>query len=145
MAGRPGHERTYRDLHAKIRSLPNLAYVGELTHEQVNDLIAKSHFLVNTSDVEGFSNTFIQAWMRNTVVLSMNVDVDGVLRDQGLGYFAGSYDTLRDLLGRLASRAAEVAATADRARRFALEHYGTSNVDRLAEVLVPLARGAERE
>ena len=33
--------------------------------------------LVNTSDYEGFSNTFIQAWMRRVPIASLHVDPDG--------------------------------------------------------------------
>ena len=101
MAGRAGNERTHGELHAKIRALGNLEYLGELSHDQVNELLGRAHCLVNTSDAEGFSNTFIQAWMRGTAVLSLNADVDGVLASGDLGYLAGSFDKLRAQLERL--------------------------------------------
>ena len=103
MAGRAGNERTHGELHAKIRALGNIEYLGELSHEKVNELLGRAHCLVNTSDAEGFSNTFIQAWMRGTVVLSLNADVDGLLASGELGVLAGSFDKLRAQLERLAA------------------------------------------
>ena len=135
MAGRAGHERTYRGLHQKISSLANLDYLGELSHDEVNVLLKQSHFLVNTSDVEGFSNTFIQAWMRDTAILSMKVDVDGAFARRGLGYLAGSYEELRRLLVELSADPTGLFPTLRRARDFALEHYSTRKIDQLIDVL----------
>ena len=134
MAGRAGNERTHGELHAKIRSLGNLEYLGELSHDQVNELLGRAHFLVNTSDSEGFSNTFVQAWMRGTAVLSLNADVDGALACGDLGHLAGSFDKLRAQLERLiADRPAREALT-ERARTLALQRYGTGNLDALVGV-----------
>ena len=135
MAGRRGSDRVYGDLHAKIRSLGNVEYVGELTHDEVNELLARSHCLINTSDVEGLSNTFIQAWMRGTVVLSLNADVDGALAERGLGYLAGTYQNLRDLLAKLVADPNDLQALTHRAREFAFERYSLKNIDALVDVL----------
>jgi glycosyltransferase involved in cell wall biosynthesis len=135
MAGRRGSDRVYGDLHAKIRSLGNVEYLGELTHDEVNELLARSHCLVNTSEVEGLSNTFIQAWMRGTVVLSLSADVDGALAERGLGYLAGSYQNLRDLIVRLVAERNDLHALTQRAREFALERYSLKNIDALIDVL----------
>ena len=135
MAGRAGNERTHGALHAKIRSLGNLEYLGELSHDQVNALLGSAHCLVNTSEAEGFSNTFIQAWMRGTAVLSLNADVDGLLASGELGFLAGSFERLRAALERLvADRSGRETLTA-RARTFALQRYGTGNIDTLVAVL----------
>jgi hypothetical protein len=135
MAGRRGSDRVYGDLHAKIRSLRNVHYVGELTHDEVNELLARSHCLVNTSDVEGLSNTFIQAWMRGTVVLSLNADVDGALAERGVGYRAGTYQNLRDLLVKLVAERNDLHALTGRARDYAFENYSLKNIDTLIDVL----------
>ena len=55
------------------------------THEDVNKLLERSHLLVNTSKWEGFSNTFIQAWMRSVPVMTLGVNPDGLLDNSYLG------------------------------------------------------------
>ena len=83
MIGREGSGKHYSDFVSKLTQAPNVAYLGELPVEQVNRILGESHILVNTSDFEGFPNTFIQAWMRRVpvgrmrVTLSEKPEVDG--------------------------------------------------------------------
>ena len=56
----------------------------------MNRLLARSHIFVNTSTHEGFPNTFIQSWLREVVVVSLQVDPDQVLERQQVGIAAGS-------------------------------------------------------
>ena len=135
MVGRQGNQRTHGELHAKLRSLENVEYLGELSHDEVNRLLSRAHCLVNTSDAEGFSNTFIQAWMRGAVVLSLNADVDGALAGEELGYLAGTLENLRTRLELLAADAVAREAIAQRARTFAVRRYGVANLDKLVGVL----------
>jgi glycosyltransferase involved in cell wall biosynthesis len=135
MVGRQGNPRTHGSLHAKLSSLANLEYLGELPNHRVNELLGRAHCLVNTSDAEGFSNTFIQAWMRGAVVLSLNADVDGALASGELGVLAGDVANLRAHIERLARDPVARAGLAERARSMATQRYGTRNLDALAAVL----------
>ncbi len=54
-----------------IEATPNLTYLGHMSHAEVNELLARAHIFVNTSTQEGFPNTFIQAWLRDVVVVSL--------------------------------------------------------------------------
>ena len=56
-----------------IEATPNLEYLGQRTHAEVNELLARAHIFVNTSTHEGFPNTFIQAWLREVAVVSLSV------------------------------------------------------------------------
>jgi glycosyltransferase involved in cell wall biosynthesis len=73
---------------------PQFTFLGELTQEQVFDLLSESHLLINTSDYEGFSNTFVQAWMRKVIVLSMNSNPNEIITREQIGFICPNIDEL---------------------------------------------------
>jgi glycosyltransferase involved in cell wall biosynthesis len=136
-------EWTRRQLEA-IAATPNLEYRGALRQSEVNELLAHADLLVNTSDYEGFSNTFIQAWMRRVPVVSLRVDPDRLLSRGGLGAVTGDDETLHERVAALLADPDRCAAIGARARRYALEHHAESNIETLARLL-RLARGLTRD
>ncbi|MCD6322213.1 MAG: glycosyltransferase family 4 protein, partial [Clostridiales bacterium] len=73
MIGRPGSKVLQHPLELRIQELSNIDYLGSMPQADVNSFLENAHVLVNTSQYEGFSNTFIQAWMREIPVVSLNV------------------------------------------------------------------------
>ncbi len=71
----------------------NIVYLGPKSFQQVNGILARSKILVCTSVMEGFPNTFLQAWSHGIPVVS-TVDPGGVLTDHHVGIFARSYEEL---------------------------------------------------
>ena len=135
MVGRAGNMREYAELHEKIAQLGNLTYHGEKIQDEVNQLLATSHIFVNTSREEGMPNTFIQAWMRNVAVLSLNVDVDGILKEGKAGYLAGSYNRLRKRITQLAENRENVISMAENGERLSLERFSITNAHKLIELI----------
>jgi glycosyltransferase involved in cell wall biosynthesis len=119
----------------EIAATPNLEYRGAVSQSAVNSLLEHTDLLVNTSDYEGFSNTFIQAWMRRVPVVSLHVDPDRLLSRGGLGAVAGDEDALYAHVGALLDDPDRCAAIGARARRYALEHHAESNIETLARLL----------
>ncbi|MBL8491630.1 MAG: glycosyltransferase family 4 protein [Rhodocyclaceae bacterium] len=137
MIGRPSSDA---GLMNRIREFgtrnPHFSYLGELTQDQVNGLLATSHLLVNTSKFEGFSNTFIQAWMRGVPVLSLNADPDGLLLERGIGYCAaGDEEALARELAALLGDGARLGAMGDRGRAYALAEHTEANIGSLIGLL----------
>jgi len=75
---------------------PRFEALGGLSMEETLKWFEKAKVLVVTSDGEGFSNVFIQAWAYRVQILSLSVDPDDLLRDKGMGcLFSGDYDSLK--------------------------------------------------
>ena len=74
-----------KQLLGAIRSASNITYHGSQENDFVNAFLMQAGLLVNTSVSEGFSNTFIQAWMCGTPVLALNSDPDGLLEIHDIG------------------------------------------------------------
>jgi len=112
----------FAEIAEQARALPNLEFSDGVPFEEIQAFFDRAKVFVNTSTVEGFPNTFVQAAIGSTPVLSLNVDPDDVLADNGFGRCAGG-DTarlsadLRSLLADEQKRERMGAAGFDYARR----------------------------
>ena len=119
-----------------MRALPNLHFSGFQPHEAIDDLLSAAHVLVNTSTVEGFPNTFIEAWLQEVPVVSLSVNPDGVLDGDRFGILAnGSYERLRDAVERLIADSILRTQMGQRARDFARERFSQRNIEQVIQVI----------
>ena len=80
---------------AAASEIPNLEILPPRPRIDMLRLYERTVALVNTSLLEGFPNTFLEAWRRGVPVLSLRVDPDDVIARRGLGAVAGgSHDEL---------------------------------------------------
>lgn len=135
MIGRPGDPQEYAALHERIERLPNLSYRGELPHDEVNAVLARCHVLVNTSSIEGFPNTFVQAWMRRMPVVTLGLNNDGMFDDGRLGYCAPDYPALKARIRELAGNRCLRERVGASAQAHAMAEHSTENVRVLLEQL----------
>ncbi|MEW6233118.1 MAG: glycosyltransferase [Chloroflexota bacterium] len=119
----------------EIASQPNLHYLGEVPQEQVNRILARSHLLVNTSISEGFSNTFVQAWLRAVPVVSLNSNPDSILTPGELGRHSRDYQTLKADVQELAEDHTRRQAMGQAAREYARRRHSMQNVQQLVSLL----------
>ena len=129
MVGGPlsGQEALFRDIANKAATTRNVTFHGRLSYWDANDLYGRAKVLVNTSDVEGFPNSYVQAWIRGVPVVTL-IDPDRVIEREGLGiaarYPAQIPDAVRSLLGDPAAWN----ATSDRCHMFMAREYGEEKV-----------------
>jgi glycosyltransferase involved in cell wall biosynthesis len=128
----------------RLRSLPNVQYLGSQPQSQINRLLAGAHIFVNTSVSEGFPNTFIQAWMRAVPVVSLSVDPDGVLQRERIGFRADSAQGLEAAVRRLLVEPGLRAEYGERARRYALATHSLRNADMLMKLIDTGSLGSNR-
>jgi glycosyltransferase involved in cell wall biosynthesis len=123
-------------LQNKIDKADNLEYIGVKSVGEVDNLLGKSHILINTSEYEGFSNTFIQAWFKNVPVISLNCDPDGILGKHNVGiYCDGSYDRLISSLKELSLDRGCLEAFSKNARTYAEKHHSIENTNLILKTI----------
>jgi glycosyltransferase involved in cell wall biosynthesis len=135
MIGRPSSGAWQKELAEEINQLPNLEYMGEQSIEQVNKVLSESHILVNTSRYEGFSNTYIQAWMRRVPVVTLNADPDSMIEAKGFGYHSRTFQQMLRDVRNLATDQNLRENMGEKSRKFALKTFSTSNVESLINLL----------
>jgi glycosyltransferase involved in cell wall biosynthesis len=129
--------REWDDLRERIAHLPNLHYLGPRPHDEINALLDRSHLLVNTSRMEGFPNTFIQAWMRAVPAVSLSVDPDGVFQGEKMGICADDdYERMALAVRRLATDRRGREAMGARAAAIARSDYSDANLERVIDLLI---------
>lgn len=117
--GAPGYQR----LRAAARGAHNLEFIEHVPFHQVQRYFDQAKMLVNTSDAEGFANTFIQAGAAATPILSLRVNPDGFLDRHGCGLCAGGdWQVFRRHFERLLDPAV-AADLGRRARDYVEQHH----------------------
>ncbi len=91
----------YGNVKSQAEKIPNLTFHGFVPFNKVNDFSKNASILVNTSTIEGFPNTFIQAWANNCPIVSLNVDPDGIIQKQKLGFLSGTFEQMVSDVKRL--------------------------------------------
>lgn len=82
-------DRGYDGLRRRAESTPNLRFFSEVDFFDLNRFFAQAKVFVNTSDAEGFPNTFIQAAAAGTAILSWQVNPDQFLTKYQCGLACG--------------------------------------------------------
>ena len=87
---------------ARAATLPNLRFIERIPFRESQAYFDAARVFVGTSDFEGFPNTYLQACLSGTPILSYKVDPDGFIENRGAGYVAGGdYDAMVQGLHRL--------------------------------------------
>jgi len=119
---RPDAPELYEEVRARANALPNADFRGFVPFDEMGPLYAKAQVLACTSEIEGFPNTFLQAWCSGTPVAS-TVDPDGVISEHCLGSVCG---TASDMAEAIASMLSDLTAFADmqeRCRRYVRQFH----------------------
>lgn len=90
VGGRSGESPELYDLVEEAAGeLENVRFEGFVPFTEINSYFEEASLFVNTSDAEGFPNTFLQAWAHSIPVLSLSVNPDDVLSENDVGFVTG--------------------------------------------------------
>lgn len=96
------HADYFESIRHKAAALPNVCFHGPVPYHQIGKLFESARVLVNTSETEGFPNTFLQAWSGGTPVVTF-LDPGGIIAREGLGRSVADLDNMADAVGALAT------------------------------------------
>jgi glycosyltransferase involved in cell wall biosynthesis len=107
----------------------NLEYLGPKPIGEVNALISQSDLLLYTSlAVEGFANSFLQAWFRGVPTLSLFFDIDGIIEREGIGRYSRTFEQLVADVQELMEDGVARQEMGQRARRYAVSHHNAEKM-----------------
>jgi glycosyltransferase involved in cell wall biosynthesis len=80
----PGSESLYEAVRAAALQIPNVRFHGPVPYHDVGEFYERARVFVGTSEIEGFPNTYLQAWARGTPVVAF-LDPDQLIARNGMG------------------------------------------------------------
>lgn len=128
-------ESLYDEIRKQALELDNVDFVGGVPYSEVNAYFERARVFLNTSDSEGFPNSFLQAWVRRVPVVSY-FDPDQVIAGKGLGV---SVDTQNDFIGAISGLLGDADARQEagqRARKFVVDRYSPDAIAAQYERLI---------
>jgi glycosyltransferase involved in cell wall biosynthesis len=123
----PGEEGLFQDVRDTAAAKANLTFHGRLPYPDASDLYGRAKMLVNTSDVEGFPNSYLQAWIRGVPVVTL-IDPDRTIEREGLGVAVSSAAQIPAAVRHLLRPTTAWKAASDRCRAFMAREHGEDKV-----------------
>jgi len=96
LGGGTKDKKYWHKLSRQAAQLKHLEMIGPVPFEETHHYYAQASLFVSTSLNEGISNTFVQAWLNRTPVLSFSQDPNGWIEKYHLGYCA--HNDVKDFL-----------------------------------------------
>ncbi len=113
----PGDEALFESVQRDAASIPNLKFHGAVPFHDMKSLYERARLLVATSRVEGFPNTYLQAWAHGTPVVAF-LDPDAILSGNDLGRAVTDINTMRAAVMELLSDETRWQETSTRCRAY---------------------------
>jgi glycosyltransferase involved in cell wall biosynthesis len=134
----PGALEYFEEIRHRAATVPNVIFHGPLSYEEVERRLARTRLFVNTSESEGFPNTYLQAWVRGTPVVGY-FDPDGAINREQLGRAVGTLEEMRAAIQGLLSDEHSWSEASARCIRYVAATHGHGAVDSYAEALQSLS------
>ena len=83
VGGAAAKDTTFEKLRLEAESVENLNFIGFVPHADIEAQFDGARVFVNTSEYEGFPNTFLQSWARGIPTVSF-VDTGSVVADSSV-------------------------------------------------------------
>ena len=80
----PGAESFYASVREAALQIANVTFHGPVPYHEVGQFYERSRVFVGTSEIEGFPNTYLQAWSRGTPVVAF-LDPEQLIARHGMG------------------------------------------------------------
>ena len=79
-----GEEPLFESIQMRASKLSNVSFHGAVHYSDIDEHFASARVFLNTSDVEGFPNTFLQSWAHRIPVVSF-FDPDDIIKNKSFG------------------------------------------------------------
>lgn len=90
-----GFAELYESVAREVAEIPNLQFLGRVPYHAMSGHYARARVFVNTSDSEGFPNSYLQAWAHGTPTVAF-FDPDAMIARHKLGNAVTSIEEMAE-------------------------------------------------
>jgi glycosyltransferase involved in cell wall biosynthesis len=127
----------FDEIRDRAKSQPNVVFHGPLSYDTVEGMMARTRLFINTSESEGFPNTYLQCWARGTPVVAF-FDPDTIIAREGLGQAVRTLEEMQIAVRGLLSNQQMWSDVSSRCRQYVERTHGDRAVDSYASALESL-------
>ena len=127
MIGGANEPELYAGIERNAKSLNNVVFHGPIPYRDISGYYSAAKIFINTSDSEGFPNSYLQSWIRGTPIIVF-FDPDDVVSRNALGYKANSLDEMATLIRKLIHNPADWCQLSQQCRQYMHQHYAEDEV-----------------
>lgn len=99
IGGPSGDQHYYEKIKATVEQYSNVNFLGFVPYEKIGIYFDRAKILINTSNAEGFPNTFLQAWSRKIPTISFfYLDMEQKTPGKWVRDTTEAIDTIKDWL-----------------------------------------------
>lgn len=118
----PGAAELFQETRAEALTLPNVRFHGAVPHQEIGGYFERARVLVHTSEIEGFPNTYLQAWARGTPVVAF-LDPQQLLSRERLGRVVADMQQMTDTVASLGRDRGEWQTASERCAQYMARHF----------------------
>lgn len=95
MAGGVTQDKTYFDeIKRQADDIPNVDFLGFIDDKTKKSLFENAFLFINTSEREGFSNTYVESFVYGIPILTLKINPDQVLSTYNIGIECGDISSM---------------------------------------------------
>jgi len=82
--------KLWKEIKEKTEKIKNLHFIEQVPFNEIQHYFNKAKIFINSSEYEGFPNTFLQTGLSQTPVLSLNINPENFITKYDCGYFCNN-------------------------------------------------------
>jgi glycosyltransferase involved in cell wall biosynthesis len=119
----------FNKIKIRAQNLSNCIFKEFIPFHEINTVFENTSILINTSENEGFSNTFIQSAMNYVPVLSLNSNPNNIYDDGKIGFcFNGNIIKLKEKIDELIMNPSQISEIGEEAYKYSLKNHSIDQI-----------------
>ncbi len=134
------HQKDFKGwnkLKQQAEQIPNLTFIEKVPFVDIQNYFNESKLFVNTSDFEGFPNTFLQAAQGKTPIVSLNVNPDNFITKYNCGiYCKNDFKIMVEETKQLLKNEAELKLKGENCFQYLKNNHEINNIGKQLEQII---------